>query len=59
MTDIGNNYDTALNDFNVQVRIERTILRDASLRPPDEETTAEQHLYTPSKSDWDGNASDV
>ena len=51
--DVGNNFDTALSDFNVQVRIERTIIRDAT--PLDEETTAERDLYTPSKLDWDGN----
>jgi hypothetical protein len=51
VTEAGNNFDTALSDFNVQVRIERTIIRDA--QPLDEESTAEQHLYTPSKLDWD------
>ncbi len=61
--DVGNNYDTALSDFNVQVRIERTIIRDDA-KPRDEETvtvtTAEQDLYTTSKSDWDGtHGSDV
>lgn len=52
--DVGNNDNTALSDFNVRVRIERTIIRDDN--PPDEETvtTAERDLYTPSKSDWDG-----
>jgi hypothetical protein len=56
--DIGNNYDTALSDFNVQVRIERSIIRDA--KPPVEGSTAEQDLYSPAKSDWDGtHASDV
>jgi hypothetical protein len=57
--DVGNNYDTALSDFNVQVRIERTIIRDE--KPLDEETTAERNLYTPPpKSDWDGShGSDV
>jgi hypothetical protein len=52
--DVGNNFDTALSDFNVRVRIERSIIRDA--QPPDEVvtvTTAERDLYTPSKSDWD------
>jgi hypothetical protein len=48
----GNDYDTALSDFNVEVRIERTIIRDA--KPLDEESTAERDLYTPPKSDWDG-----
>jgi len=50
--DVGNAYDTALSDFNVEVRIERTIMRDA--RPPDEETATERDLYTPQKSEWDG-----
>ncbi len=52
--DMGNNYDTALSDFNVEVRIERSIIRDT--KPTDEETTAEQDLYTSSKSPsvWDG-----
>lgn len=50
--DVGNNFDTTLSDFNVQVRIERTIIRDAT--PLDEESTAERDLYTPSKLDWDG-----
>lgn len=50
--DAGNDYDTALSDFNVEVRIERTIMRDA--KPLDEETTAERDLYTPPNSDWDG-----
>jgi hypothetical protein len=63
VTDTANNFDTALSDFSVQVRIERTITRarDADSEPPDEETTAEQDLYTPSKkSDWDGiHGSDV
>jgi hypothetical protein len=49
--DAGNNYDTALSDFNVAVRIERTIIRDTE--PLDEESTAERELYTPRKSDWD------
>jgi hypothetical protein len=49
--DVGNNYDTPLSDFNVEVRIEQSIMRDA--RPPDEETT-EPELYTPSKPvTWD------
>jgi hypothetical protein len=43
--DMGNNYDTALSEFNVEVRIERSIIRDA--KPPDEEAT-EQEFYTPS-----------
>jgi hypothetical protein len=57
--DVGNNCDTALSDFNVQVRIDRTIIRDE--KPLDEETTAERALYTPPpKSDWDGShGSDV
>lgn len=52
--DVGNNYDTALSDFNVQVRIERSIIRDD--KPLDEETATEQGLYTPSpsKSEWYG-----
>jgi hypothetical protein len=48
--DVGNNYDTALSDFNVEVRIERSIIRDA--KPPDG-VTVRRDLYTPSKSDWD------
>jgi hypothetical protein len=47
---MGNNYDTALSDFNVEVRIDRSIIRDA--KPPDVETS-ERELYTPTKSDWD------
>src|ERR1019366_4715813 len=31
--EIGNNHDTALSDFNVEVRIERSIIRDD--KPPD------------------------
>ena len=50
--DVGNNYDTALNDFNVEVRIERTIISDT--KPLDEEFTSERELYMHSKSDWDG-----
>jgi len=51
--DVGNNYDsTALSDFNVQVHIERSIIRDG--KPPDVETTTDQGLYTPSKSEWEG-----
>ena len=53
--DIGNNFDTAMSDFNVEVRIERSVIRDA--KPPDEETV-DQGLYTsenkPEKSFWDG-----
>ncbi len=49
--DVGNNYDTALTDFNVEVRIEQSVMRDA--RPPGEETTTEPELYTPSKPTWD------
>jgi hypothetical protein len=49
--DGGNNYDTALSDFNVEVRIDRSIIRDA--RPADEESTVDRDLFTPSKSDWD------
>jgi hypothetical protein len=48
--DIGNNYDTALSDFNVEVHIERQIIMDA--RPPDAETT-DRDFYTPPKSAWD------
>ena len=48
--DLGNNYDTVLSEFNVEVRIERSIIRDA--KPIDEEAT-EQELYSPSKSDWE------
>lgn len=56
--DAGNNYDTALDEFNVEVRIERAIIRDS--KPPDEESTAERDLYRPPKSDWGGtHASDV
>ena len=50
--DVGNHYDTALSDFNVEVRIERSIIRDA--KPLDEEFNAERDLYAPPKSDWDG-----
>jgi hypothetical protein len=54
---VGNNYDTALSDFNVEVRIERSIIRDA--KPPDAEVPA-RDLYTPTKSNWDkASASDV
>lgn len=50
--DVGNNYDTALSDFNVEVRIDRTIIRDIK---PDEESTVDRDLlYAPPKSDWDG-----
>ena len=57
--DVRNDYETALSDFNVQVRIERTIIRDE--KPPDEEsmTTAERDLYTGSKLDWDATHGDV
>ena len=43
----GNNYDNAQSDFNVGVRIQRAIIRDA--RPLDEESeiTAEQDVYPP------------
>lgn len=51
--EVGNNCDTTLSDFNVQVRIERTIMRDAKPRGEDTVTTAEQDLYTATKSDWD------
>jgi len=46
--DMGNNYDTALSELNVGVRIERTINRD--VKPQDEEsgTTAGRELYPPS-----------
>ena len=55
--DVGNNYDTALNDFSVEVRIDRTIIRDTE---PDEESTVDRDLYAPPKSDWDGtHGSDV
>ena len=49
--DIQNNYDTALSDYNVGVRIERTIIRDAKPLATDEEsesTEAERDLYPPS-----------
>lgn len=56
--DVGNNFDTALSDFNVQVRIERTIIRD--VKSLDEVTTAERDFNTSPKSDWDGShGSDV
>ena len=56
----GNNSGAALSDFNVQVRIERTTIRDAKTGPPDEEASAERGLYTPSKSEWDrSHGSDV
>jgi hypothetical protein len=57
--DLGNDYDTALSEFNVEVRIERSIIRD--IKPADEEAT-EQELYSPSRSDWEkatGSDSDV
>lgn len=57
VTDAGNDLDT---DFSVQVRIERTIIRDA--QPLDEEIARERDLYTPSSSklDWAGtHGSDV
>ena len=50
-TDIGNNFDTAMSEFNVEVRIERSVIRDG--KPPDEETS-DHGLYTPEKSVWDG-----
>jgi hypothetical protein len=56
---LGNDYDTALSEFNVEVRIERSIIRD--IKPADEEAT-EQELYSPSRSDWEkatGSDSDV
>lgn len=43
--EIGNNFDTALSDFNVEVRVERSVMRDA--KPADEES-ADQDPYTPS-----------
>jgi hypothetical protein len=56
--EIGNKYDTALSDYNVGVRIERSVIRDASLKPLDEqsETTADRDLYPPpiSVHVWDG-----
>jgi len=56
--DVGNKYDTALSDFNVEVRIERTIMSD--IKPLDEESTGERDFYTPPKADWDRNhGSDV
>jgi hypothetical protein len=48
--DIGNNFDTAMSEFNVEVRIERSVIRDG--KPPDEETF-DHGLYTPEKSVWD------
>ena len=62
--DIGNDFDTAMSDFNVEVRIERSVIKDS--RPADEES-ADQGPYTPSytpeskleKSHWDGAVGDV
>lgn len=57
VVDVGNNYDTALTDFNVEVRIDRTIIRDTK---PDEESIVDRDLYAPQKSDWNGtHGSDV
>ena len=55
-TDIQNNYGAALGDYNVGVRIERTIIRDA--KPQDEEdseTNADRDIYPPpiSAQVWD------
>jgi len=62
--DIGNSFDTAMSDFNVEVRIERSVIKDS--RPADEES-ADQGPYTPGytpeskleKSHWDGAVGDV
>jgi hypothetical protein len=51
VVDVGNNYDTALSDFDVEVRIDRTIIGDTK---PDEESTVDRDLYAPPKSVWDG-----
>lgn len=44
-----NKYDTALSDYSVGVRIERSIIRDTHLKPLDEEseTKADRDLYPP------------
>jgi len=50
--EIGNNsnkYDSALSDYSVGVRIERSIIRDTHLKPLDEESEikADRDLYPP------------
>jgi hypothetical protein len=45
--EIRNNYDTALSDYNVGVRIERAIIRDAKPLYEEPETAAERDLYSP------------
>jgi hypothetical protein len=45
--EIGNNYDTALSDYSVGVRIERAIIRDAKPLYEESESTAERDLYPP------------
>ena len=41
------NYNTALSDFNVGVRIERAIIRDGKPLDEESETTAGRDLYPP------------